>query len=450
MSIKSILSNSQPAGGTTAQQPVPANATPGDIEGLVEALTPVVTRFRQQATPMVAPLNNTKALAGADSDQVRIANVGLGYKILLHCTGTLTLANTGGGAVVSTVSTRFPFNLIKSIQVQINGGAMVYSAGGVPTLQVEARKHRGFWITNSRGGFGPGLDPSRVFVQVSANGTVTNAGNTANQLSGIASISNAIGTTTITLDFFLEVKLALDEASLLGALPLQNNSTFATLTVNTASTLIGASLDDTAPVSTAGAVPGTFVATLALTVKPVYRFWSVPSDAGLYQEMVSNSYQVIEQPGISVGSTGANALTYNIPQNQYLVAAHINAFDGTTGKAAVPMNFKTGGTQGFTALRLQYNAGSVIPVNEANVNAYRALQFNQYGGDYQFCSGYMVWDGEASAEHIANSDQAAWVDTYSAASPQLVADLGSTITTPVTVSITRESVVAGAVQVVGG
>jgi hypothetical protein len=51
---------------------------------------------------------------------------------------------------------------------------------------------------------------------------------------------------------------------------------------------------------------------------------------------------------------------------------------------------------------------------------------------------------------IQSADQAGWIDTYMAATPQLVGDITAGLLTPLTLSITRESVVAGAVQVIGG
>jgi hypothetical protein len=61
-----------------------------------------------------------------------------------------------------------------------------------------------------------------------------------------------------------------------------------------------------------------------------------------------------------------------------------------------------------------------------------------------------MWDGEATSEHPINGDQAGWIDTYAAATPQWLGDIGATIATPITFSVCRESIVAGAVQVIGG
>jgi len=440
-----IQSNAMPAGGPAAQQPVPAALTPADINALVEEMVPAVARFRSQSSPLEVPLDSQILGLGGQAG-IRIASVGLGYRVITHVTAILTLQNTSGGAQVVSFSPRFPYNLIVNEAVQINGGATVYSASGPASLGVWARTRRGFFIDSLQGGFGPALNPAICQI-ATVNATVTNAGaargiNAFGVLSGIASISIAAATTaTITADFYIIEKLALDRDSLLGALPLQNNSTYATLTRTAAASLVGPNGTNLTPFSTAGAVPGTLIpAVTSITIKSTYQFWSVPSDPGLYQEMVQNSYQVQEQTGLSIAATGPTGLIYNVPQNQYLVAAHILANDNN-GAFMTP-DF-------LSRVALQYNAGGVIPVNRFQ-DRMRADQFSDYGADLAMLPGYILWDGDATAESVISTDQAGWVDTYAAATPQLVADVKAALVTPLAYSLTRESVVAGAVQVVGG
>src|SRR5258708_4344928 len=104
---------------------------------------------------------------------------------------------------------------------------------------------------------------------------------------------------------------------------------------------------------------------------------------------------------------------------------------------------------GLSFLKLQYNAGGVIPVQHF-ADRERAAQFIDYADDRQVVGGYRFWDGEDTSEDITDADQAGWIDTYAAATPQLVADVAAGLTTPLNYALTRESVVAGAVQVVGG
>jgi len=442
LSITSVQSNAMPAGGPTATQPVPPSLTPGEIAALVEQMTPVVARFRQASSPMKVSLDSQSLNLGGQQG-IRIASVGLGIRTITHWSVVLNLVNGAGGAQVVNLSNVFPYNLIANSRVQINGGATVFSAGGLGTFAVMTRNRQSTWKLDGTSGFGPALNKSLVKTTVGANLTPTNVGQAGN-FSGIASLSIAANSTgVLTVDFYTIEKLALDRESLLGALPLQNNSTYATLTRQIVSNAIGAGPNNHSfPLFTAGAVPGTLTHNLTATISSTYDFWSVPSDPGLYQEMVFNSYQVQEQTNLTVSATGSGALVYNIPQNQYLVAAHIWSFDSAG-------NLLPADVGGLSFLKLQYNAGGVIPVQHF-ADRERAAQFIDYADDRQAVGGYRLWDGEDTTEDLTDADQAGWIDTYAAATPQLVADVASGLGTPITYSLTRESVVAGAVQVVGG
>lgn len=442
MAITAVQSNAQPAGGTTASQPVPPNMTPGEIAALVEQMVPVVARFRQQSSPMKVPLDpQTLSLGGQQG--IRIASVGLGVRVITHWSVVINLVNALAGAQVVNLSNVFPFNLIANSRVQINGGATVFSAGGLGTWATMTRNRAAVWKLDATSGFGPALNKALVKTTIGANLTPTNVGQSGN-FSGIASVSIAASSTgVLTVDFYTIEKLCLDRESLLGCLPLQNNSTYATLTRQMVSNAIGAGPNNHSfPMFTAGAVPGTLTHNLTATITSTYDFWSVPADATLYQQMVMNSYQVQEQTNLTVASTGAQALVYNIPQNQYLIAAHLWVFDSAG-------NLVPADVGGLSFLKLQYNAGGVIPVQHF-ADRERAAQFIDYADDRQCVGGYRFWDGEDTSEDITDADQAGWIDTYAAATPQLVADVAAALTTPLNYALTRESVVAGAVQVVGG
>jgi uncharacterized membrane protein len=440
--ITAVQSNAMPAGGPTATQPVPPNITPADLTALIEQMTPTVARFRQSASPQQVPLDSQVLNLGGQAG-VRIASVGLGVRVVTHWQVVINLVNAAAGAQVVNVSDIFPFNLIANSRVQINGGATVYSAGGLATFATMTRNRPAAWKLDATSGFGPALNKSLVKVTIGANLTPTNKGQAGN-FSGITSLSIAASSTgVLTVDFYTVEKLCLDRESLLGCLPLQNNSTYATLTRQMVSNAIGAGPNNHSfPLFTAGAVPGTLTHNLTATITSTYDFWSVPPDPGLYQEMVMNSYQVQEQPNLTVAATGAGALVYNIPQNQYLVAAHIWAFDSQG-------NLLPADVGGLPFLKVQYNAGGVIPIQHF-ADRMRAAQFLDYGDDRQAVGGYRLWDGEDTTEDLSDADQAGWIDTYAAATPQVVADVASGLLTPINYALTRESVVAGAVQVVGG
>jgi len=441
--LMALQSNAQPSGGMTDTQPVPQPDTPVDIEALVEQLTPTVAKFREQSTPQKVALDQQSLILG-DSKPIRIASVGLGVRVISHWSVVYNFINAAAGAVTINVSNVWPYNHLKQTLIQINGGAQVYAADGLATFAVMTRNKPGAWSTSTGGGFGPALN--KALVKVTAGANVSTFVNAAGQgsFSGIASFNVALSATgVLTVDFWTVEKLALDRQSLLGMLPLQNNSTFATLQRTTVNNAIGAGPNNHAfPFFTAGAVPGTLTHTATATVTSTYDFWSVPEDQGLYQEMVQNSYQVQQQQSIGVAVTGSEALIYNIPQNQFMVAAHLWGFD-TQG------NLIPADAGGLPILKLVYNAGSIQPVVHF-ADRERAAQYLDYDDDRQFVGGYRFWDGEDTTEMVTMADQAGWIDTYQAATPQLKADVTAGLLTPLTYSITRESVVAGAVQVVGG
>ncbi len=441
--ILALQSNPQPDGGMTATQSIPPPITPADIEALVEQLTPPVAKFREQSAPQKVALDQQSLNLG-DSKGIRIASVGLGVRVITHWSVVYSFINALAGAQVINFSNVFPFNHAKQTLIQINGGAQVYAADGLATFAVMTRNKPGAWQFNTGGAFGPALSKALVKVTNGANSTITNAASTAPNFSGIASTSIAASSTgVITVDFWTIEKLCLDRQSLLGMLPLQNNSTFALMTRQVVNNAIGAGPNNHAfPFFTAGAVPGTLTHTAVATVTSTYDFWSVPSDPGLYQEMVQNSYQVQQQQSLGVAVTGPAALTYNIPQNQFMVAAHLWGFD-TQG------NLIPADVGGISLLRLVYNAQSIQPVSHF-ADRERAAQFLDYDDDRQFVGGYRFWDGEDTTELVQVADQAGWIDTYAAATPQLIGDITAGLLVPLTYSITRESVVAGAVQVVGG
>lgn len=438
----SVQSNAQPAGGVTAQQPVPPSNAPTDLESIKAALKPAIERFREQSTPMTVVLPSTTFTQGAVSDGgVKLASVGLGYRTITEWTGTISIQNTATSAQVVNVSPWFPYNLISNTNVTINGGATVYSVGGLGGIMTAVRNRRhSLFQVNEESPFGPAISQALFRTGTITNATVTNSTTTAPALSGIASISvNASSTSAIPVTFYTFEKLAFDRDTLLGALPLQNNSTYA-LKTHTLNALGGG--NNSFPFFVSGGIPASIIITISLTETTQYDFWSVPSDPGLYQEMVSNSYQTQEQVNQTTNAVGTQAFVYPIPQNMFLIALHIIARDGATTQVPLPFN-------GLGKRYLQYNAGSVVPVVQP-VGQLRAAQYLDYDRDTFMIPGYFFWDGEDTTESLTNADQAGWVDCYLAAAPQYLADVLGTLTTPLTWSAVREQLVMGAVQVVGG
>lgn len=468
MAVTSIRANSMPAGGPTATQNVTpiGQMTPADIAALVDQLVPAVAKFRASST--IEPVQLNQASYNLQGAQVTtpIASVGLGLRVDSHHHFAITLKNAGTASESVSLSPYFPFNLIQNTSVQINGGATVYSCSGEGGMLVAGRRKRGEFRLDNLGGVGPQLNPSRVLVNVGANGTITNssAGDMPGQWSGIRSIAVAGSSScVVTIDFNTTEWFVLDEESFLGALPLQNNSTYATLQRTLAATFVSTSTtDSTFPFFNAGAditindgTAGHFTATTSMS----YWFASVPADASLYTAIVSNSYQVIEQPGI-LGTAAVGGLTYNLPQNMYLVSLHGILRDGNNApvmfgngeagsQTARVTNYLTATNQ-MNKRVIQYNGGSVIPVTQFPYRM-RGRWYDQYAADLMENAGYFLWDGEDTSNDLqAATDNMGWIDCYNVASPQSVSDLGTSITGTPSAKFIREIVVAGSVSVVGG
>lgn len=433
-----VRSNSMPQGGPAAQQPVPAAQTPADIQAVVDAIPqPTLVRFRAQSSPLSVPLLDMTLTVGQQS-QIQIANVGLGYRTTTKHVAVFTVNNSAGVAQTLVLGRTFPWSLIPDTTVAINGGATVYTCSGYGGLLVYGRTRNGFFGQDQIAGTAVGLSSALVSVTFGTGLTPTSS---SLNLCGTSSVSVAAGTvatSNLTVTWYTFEKLAYDRATLLGALPLQNNSTYATLSRTFAASLTAAT-GNVASFNQLGA--NTTVTLVSYKASTTYDFWSVPSDPSLYADMIANSYQCIEARSLTVSATGTQALVYNLPQNHYLIAGHTFGFDNNNAWL-VPLST-------WQNYQIQYNAGSVIPVNR-EIGRTLAQQFADYNAMLGDLPGYLLWDGSDTVEDVTSSDQAGWIDCYSTANPQFKADLQSATVVPITYSFLRESIVAGAVSVIGG
>jgi hypothetical protein len=446
--VTAVRSNSQPAAGVASLQPAPPTPLPTSIEQLVEYLTPAITAFRRASVPMSTELDegslgNSSTSGLGQTSTVRIDNVGLGYRIVREHTDTYVFANTDTAAATVDISPWMPFNIINRNTIQLNGGATTFSASGPATFVTGLRTRRGAMAA----AIGSGV--SAALVRVTAGSALTLTAATGPSASGYKSISVAASTTagassTLTVTWYEIIRLAHSRNDLLGSLPLQNNKVFAQLITTSNSTGLSSS-------STAQDAPfynssnsGLTLSSYYGTIKSTYKFWAVPTNPALYAPLVQNSFQINEQTSITTQSGGSGAFTYDIPQNTYLIAMHLFT-RGTNGAYTV----ENTSLAGLTKAQIQYNGGSVIPVTFRS-GRHRAEQWADYGDDMYQLAGYLLWDGSNTSDDLTESDQAGWIDTYYAASPQLVGDVDANVSTPLTTSVTREVLVPGAVQVVGG
>lgn len=436
-----IGSNPIPPGGPTALQTVPPSGTPGSLAQLIEQLTPVQQRFRRTSSLLDVLLDQAAYSGVGASATQKVSSVGLGIETITHHHIVLPLVNAAVGAQTVTLSPYFPYNLLSSTSLSINGGASVYNCSGVLGMFVMARRRRGLLAQTTLGvSYGPQLSPSLCTVSVGANGVVTNAGVSDGSWSGIKSISVAGSSTcTLTIDFITFEPYAYDYNSLLGMIPLQNSSTFATLKYTLASSILTAAATPNVPLYSAGAnITASITGGGTSYAQSKYVFATIPADPGLYVDMVSNSYQVQEQDGLSIASVSNDGVVYNIPRNAFFVAAHLLSNDNNGAYVSYA---------NFGNLKFRYNAGTIVVANQETFTT-RAKQYRSYNEDIGLYAGYRLWDGDDTANSVYITDDMGWVNVYEAADPQLVTTLASGVAVPVTVNIAREQVVAGAVQVV--
>lgn len=432
MAFTAIRSNGMPAGGQTAVQPIPPTETNAQLQALIDQFTPTIQAFREQSAPESVDVDQV-VLTGGTAKSVRLPSVGLGYLIESEHTVVITLDNTAAAAQSVSLSPVFPYNLLANTRVGINGGKDVYSCDGYSGLLVAGRPY-----VNSLNISSGALSPALVSVTLSA-GVTSVAAAPYTSLCGLASISIPASTTaTITVAFATFEKLAQSEETLLGALTMQNNSVFAQVTRQLVGSVLGN--NPTFPLYVSGGAPATLSATYTDTVNSSYDFWSVPSDPSLYADMISNAYNCLSVPALTAQGTGAQALKYDIPQNELVTALHMIATD-TNGDYV-------DGYNAFPRVQLKYGGGTLTPTT-AYARRHRARNLLRYGADVGSLPGYLLWDGNATSDSITSSDEAGWLDTYSASAPQLIADIATSVAAPLTYTVTRESVIVGSVSQVG-
>lgn len=436
----SIGTNAMPQGGVTALQPVEPTAMDPAVQELVDQLTPLQERFREQSNILTKLLGSKNYDSGPGSvAEVKISSVGLALSCTTKHILVITLKNAGAAAEVVSVSKHFPYDLILSTIVSVNGGAAIYTASGPLGLYAYARRVRGLLRPTDSGPNGVGLSPSLCSVSVSG-GTVTNSVASSPSFSGIDSISIAAGATcTITATFVTFQPFTLSKDSMIGLLPLQNSDTYANISHTLSTKLVTTNADQTYSFYSAGAdVTGAITGSGSSYAQSKYAFCTVPTDPGLYLELVGNSYQVQQQNGLIASEAGALVDLYEIPRNNFLIALHLMGRDTTT--AAIPyVNWGT--------LVLSYNAG-VITVAQQEPVITRAEQQDFYDVDLGAFPGYRIWDGMHTTNSPYQQDRMGWVNMYKAADTVLSTTLATGVAVPIQYSVLREQLVAGAVQVV--
>lgn len=420
------------------QQPVSPNVLSQQLADLTEAFlsTQTIGVFRENTTWQSTQLNQATVKPGG-SVSIQVPNNGLATDIVNQHVTVITLDNTSAAAQVVDLSTLFPFNMAGTTQLQINGsGNTPYSASGVSGLMVATRAKPGVLV-------GPnGTGPSRALVRLVAGAGVTLTANTAGtySLSGYASLSVAANTTgTLTVYWYEKAKLAFSRFNPMGCLPL-NNTQLNVQLVKNMNNLTGT--NNSAPLYVDTTFPSTLTVTATDTINSEYHYWSTPDNPAVYQDFVNQIYVVNENSNLNVQNSGVQAFQYPLPLSQYVTALH-TLWTDTNGDAVDIFH-------NVANMQLTLGMGTIVPV-KLNTGMHQYEQLLDYMENRADIPGYAYWDGNDTANAInAETDSTGWFNTYNAANPQLVADVGtynggSAPSVPYTVSVTRESLVDGTV-----
>lgn len=415
--------------GTLPTSQAPSGAViPSELAALVDYMQPVISKFRDNSSPLNLMLD-TKEIKIGSSATFRISSTGLGERTIHKVVGQIALKNTAAAAQVVTLSPEFPFNIINSVNTQINGNTSISNASPLAYVMEMARRNRNLPLNP--------MDKRMLKLTAGANLTLT-AGQPS--FSGYTSLSIAANQTGIlNIEFYFEVPYCYNKDTLIGLLPLQNNSTFATIAYIAATSMIGDS--PASPLYVSAGVPATLsydVNNSSLSATPRYDFWSVPPDFTLYQSLILNSFQIIEQPGNTFSSTGTGGLKFQFPLNSYLMAAQFitrNASGALVDTTSV-----------FDAIRLEYN-GNVTPFKtDMGIHAFN--QFSDYGQNQFNLFGTVMWDGTNTGDQLNFSDSTGWVDLYNTSNPTFYGDIKSgSITLPAAYSFVRTQMVPSDVRV---
>lgn len=405
---------------------------PADLAALVDYMQPTISRFRDAASPLNLMLDTQQIKVGSTST-MRISSTGLGERTIHKISGKIAIKNTAAATQAIKLSPEFPFNLISTVNTQINGNTSISNASPMAYVMEKARRDRN---TNIRS-----MDVRSVRLKAVQDITL-NTDPTKASMSGYSSVTVAASKTGILeYEFYFEVPYVLNRDTLIGILPLQNNSTYATITHTAASSLIGEK--PTTPMYIEGGVPATTQIDLSITEINAacrYDFWSVPADFNLYQPLILNSFQIIEQPGNTFSTSGPGALKYQFPLNSYLLAA----FFTIRNKDGHLVNIK----DAVDSVRLEYN-GNVTPF-KTDIGIHLFNQLTDYGENQFDQFGTILWDGTNTGDQLNFADSAGWVDLYNTSNPTFYADIKSNgLDLPGSYSFVRTQIVPSDVRVAG-
>jgi len=436
IATKSVRANTLPQGGVTttteASQGQPLLPDTFTLKRMSE-------NFMENSEHNVIQLNQVTLTPGQVSNFI-VNNVGLGDAIELWVEGSISIANASADTDCAlTLGHDFPYSLIQNAQVQFNGQTTISTLSAYELLGLAIKRNKNLLIGEvASAGNKVSQALTRVnkyeaYVEAGANCTLA----AGNSITGVATATiTKAKTGVIKFGFFLEIPFTIRKDLLLGLIPMQNNSVYCNVSL-TCPVALGTKA--TSPLYNADLPATCTFATSSISVYPHYNFWSIPSPnrAELYAYLVSHSYMTLSQPNVPVTKTGPEALSYNMPQNFYLLSLLLTLRDAN------------GALQDMYSILdnpyLSYNG--TARVDRRKIQARYARQVRIYEGAPNPL-GQLLWDA-TDVEYLPNGTcTTKWLDMYSANNPQFLADVAASYTATGSFSVLREQLVPANVQLV--
>lgn len=432
---KSVRGNALPPGGamatTEAGQGQPLLPDTFTLRRLSE-------QFQERSEANCIKLNQVPLTPGQQASFV-IQNVGLGDSLELLVSGSVSLVNTDTDPQDVSLSYEFPFNLFQNLLTQFNGQTVINSLSGYELLQIMAKRGKNIYQGTGASAGSPfkqetvRVDRSLAWVEGDKNITVT----PGNGLCGVSKIAVAGSKTgVLTFGMYLKLPYVLQDDLLMGMLPMQNNSVYASVQI-TLPMLLGTTA--ASPLYVAEAVPATLSVSSDIKLQPTYNFWSIPlpNDPRLYGYLVSHSYMLLSQPANVLNKTGAEALAYNMPNNYYLLALLFTLRDGAGDLVDM--------YSGIDNPYLSYNG--TARVDRRDIKTRFARQNIFYEGPVS-ALGQLLWDGTDIAYQTNGVNTSKWLNMYLANNPQFMTDVAAGLVVPASYAVCREQLVPANVQLV--
>lgn len=311
------------------------------------------------------PMRSLTSIAGLGStDSTQLRQTGIVAGLEVRVTGTVTF---GGTITGTTMSYRWPYNLISGARLSANGQSQLVNCNGLQLKLLEFASNTDLVDRGISRPFG-GSTITQGSLSTSAEDWGTSSGN----LLGPGVTVPATGTYTVDLDFFIPV--AADQVSLVGAVFAQSAATNLTLDLQ---------WETQANLLTLGG-SATFTSALQYQVTGVV--YSIPAVGG--KAVIPDLSQFHQIAGARVAGQGQGDNEILLPGTgvgRKLLRTYFQTYTGST-PTPLAMNATNYGN-----LAWRYG-GSDQPEGFSNGTQLRYLNERQFSTDVGKSWGFGVWD----------------------------------------------------------